>query len=109
MNYDTLLNNLSHYGIRGIANNCFFSFSRDKMQFTSINKSQSGKRELNYGVPQGSVLGSLIFILFINDLHKNIEFSTVHYFADDTNKLLLKKSLKKLNNHINRDLKLVVE
>ena len=107
MNYDTLLNNLSLYGIRGIANNWFFSFSRDRMQFRSLNKSQSGKRESNYGVPHGSVLGSLIFILFINDLLKNIEFSTAYYFADDTNKLLLKKSLKKLNNHINRDLKLV--
>ena len=45
VNYDTLLNNLSLYGIRGIANNWFFSFSRDRMQFRSLNKSQSGKRE----------------------------------------------------------------
>ena len=79
------------------------------MQFTSINKSQSGKRELKYGVPQGSVLGPLFIILFINDLHKNVEFSTVHHFADDTNILLVEKSLKKINKHINRDLKLVVE
>ena len=78
------------------------------MQFTSINKSESGKRELKYGVPQESVLG-LLFVLFINDLHKNIKFSTLHHFADDTNILLVEKSLKKLNKHMNRDLKLVVE
>ena len=70
------------------------------MQFTSINKSQSGKRELKYGVPMGSVLGSLLFILFFNYLHKNIAFSTVHYFEDDSNMLLVQKSLKKVNKHI---------
>ena len=67
------------------------------MQFTSVNKSESGKRELKYGVPQGSVLGPLLVILFINDLQKNIEFGIAHHFADNTNVLLFKKSLKKLS------------
>ena len=57
---------------------------------------------------QGSVLGPLLFILFINDLHKAVEFSSVHHFADDAN-LLIDKSLKKINKHINRDLKLTVD
>ena len=78
------------------------------MQFTSISKSQSGKTELKYGVPQEAVLRPLLFTVFINELHKNIKFSTVHHFADDT-KLLVKKPLKKLSKHINRDLKLVAE
>ena len=109
INYDILLKNLNYYGIRGAANNWFRSFLSDRMQFTSINRTQSDKRELKYGVPQGSVLGPLLFILFINDLHKVVEFSTVHHFADDTNMLLIKKSLQKMNKFINRDLKLVVE
>ena len=109
VNHDILLKKLNHYGIRGITNNWFCSFLSNRMQFRSINKSQSGKRELKYCVSHGSVLGPLLFILFINDLHKNVEFSTVHHFADDTNMLLVEKSLKKLNRHINRDLKLVVE
>ena len=79
------------------------------MQFTSINHSQCSKRGLKLGVPQGSVLGSLLFMPFSNDLRKNIEFSTVHHFADDTNMLLVEESFKILNKHVNRDLKLVVE
>ena len=67
------------------------------MQFTSVNKSESGKRELKYGVPQGSVLGPLLVTLFINDLQKSIKFSIVHHFADNTNVLLVEKSLKKLS------------
>ena len=48
-----------------------------------------------YGVLKGSVLRPLLFILFINDLRKEVEFSTAHQFADDTNMLFMKKSLKK--------------
>ena len=96
-------------GIRGVANNWFCSFLSDWMQFMSINRAQSDKRELKYSVLQGSILGPLLFILFINDLHKVVEFSTVHHFADDTNMLLIKKSLKEMNRYINRDLKLVAE
>ena len=79
------------------------------MQFTAVNKCQSSKQYLKFGVPQVSALGPLLFILFINDLYKAVEFSSVHHFADDTNLILNDKSMKKINKHINRDLKLVAE
>ena len=110
VDHDILLKKLEYYGIRGITTNSWFqSYLNDRMQFTTVNKSQSSKKYLKYGVPQGSVLGPLLFILFINDLNKAIEFSSVHHFADDTNFILTDKSMKRINKHINRDLKLVVE
>ena len=74
-----------------------------------ISKCQSSKRYLKYKFRQGSLLGPLLFIFFTNDLHKSVEFSSGHHFADDTNLNLSGKSMKKIYKHINRDLKLVVK
>ena len=79
------------------------------MQFTSVNSYKSNMRQLKYGVPQGSVLDPLLFILFINDLHLAVQYSSVHQFADNTNLLVVEKSFKQLNKKVNRDLTLIVE
>ena len=60
---------------------------------------------LKCGVPQGSVLGPLLILLYINDLNQAIKFCKVHHFADDTNLLYLDKSIKKLNKLVNYELK----
>ena len=49
-----------------------------------------------YGVPHGSVLSPLLFLLYINDLHDAIKYSMVHQFSDDTNLLLFDSSLKSI-------------
>ena len=78
VNHTILLKKLmTHYGIRGVANKWFQSFLEDRKQFTSVQGSKSAEKPIKYGVPQGSVLGPLLFILFINDLHKAVEFSSV--------------------------------
>ena len=74
----------------------------------SVNGYGSGLAEINFGFPQVSVLGPLLFLLYINDLNQAIKFCKVHYFADVTKLLYLDKSIKKLNKLVNFDLKNLV-
>ena len=97
VNHDILLTKLSHYGIRGTTNKWFQSYLKIRKQFVSINGFESDHKEINCGVPQSSILGPLLFIIYINDLHKAIKYSIVHHFADDTNLLYTENSIKQLS------------
>ena len=81
----------------------------DRKQYTSLTGKDSNSQEITHGVPQGSVLGPLLFIIFINDLNLSVTSSKVHHFSDDTNLLLINKLLKKINSLINHDLALLVQ
>ena len=75
------------------------------MWWGSIHFNRS-ERVISHGVSQGSVLGPLLFIIFINDL-KSVKNSKVHHYADNTNLLLTEKSLRKINKQGNQDLALI--
>ena len=105
VDHTILLKKLEHYGIRGITNSWFNSYLSGRTQLTSVNGYDSEYRDMKYGVPQGSVLGPLLFLIYINDLHNAIKFSTVHHFADDTNLLVSNSCIKKVQDQINLDLK----
>ena len=108
VDHNILTKKLHYYGIRGIPNNWFKSYLNNRKQFVSVNGFNSELKNNNCGVPQGSILGPLLFILYINDLHSSIKFCKTHHFADDTNLLYFNDSVKKLNKSINYDLKHVV-
>ena len=71
----------------------------------SINGYDCNLADVKFGVPQESVLGPLLFLIFINDLNQTLKFCKAHYFADDTNLLHFSKSVNSLNKHINLDFK----
>ena len=79
VDHQILLAKLNHYGIRGVSNDWFKSY------LSNHNHYVSGLATINCGVPQGSVLGPLLFLLYISDLNQAIKFCKVHHFADDTN------------------------
>ena len=82
--YDILLSKLEHYGIRGLAYERFKSYSSNRKQYVSINGYDSNIADVKFGVPQGSVLGPLLFLVYINDLNQALKFCKIHHFADDT-------------------------
>ena len=94
-------------GIRGIANNWFKSYLFDSRQYVSINGVDSNEVTMQFGVLQGSVLGPLLFLIYINDLHTAIKYCTTQHCADDTNLLIKYKSLKQLKKHLNLDLRYI--
>ena len=95
VDHQILLAKLTHYGIRGISNDWFKSYLPNCNQYVSINGFDSGFTAMNCGVPQGSDIGPILFLLYTNDLNQAIKIVKVHHFADDTNLLYLSNSIKK--------------
>ena len=79
-----MLAKLEH-GFRGLENEWFRSYVSNRKQYVSINSHESSLASVLYSVPQGSVLGPLLFLIYINDLNQAIKFCKVYHLADDTN------------------------
>ena len=105
VDHNILLNKLHHYGIRGIINTWFASYLKGREQTTEINNKISEKQVTLCGVPQGSVLGPLLFLIYINDICNSTNVLKMFLFADDTNLLYADKNFKKLEIVLNTELK----
>ncbi|WP_223824086.1 reverse transcriptase domain-containing protein [Candidatus Enterovibrio escicola] len=101
---DILTNKLEHYGIRGLALDWFRSHLSERQQYVYVNDHKSSYQSINPGVPQGSILGTLHFISFINDFVYSSPVPHKVLFADDTNLFFSHKNPNMLEQIINSEL-----
>ena len=83
VSHEKLIKKLDHYGIRGIANCMLSLYLEYREQYVSFNNINSSTEKIECGVPQGSVLGPLLFLIYINDLPNCLK-TDPRFFADDT-------------------------
>ena len=88
IDHDILLKKMLHYGIRGVALRYFRSYLENRKQFVSIDGLKSDLSTIVCGVPQGSILGPILFLLYINDLNSVSKILKTIMFADNTNLFL---------------------
>ena len=104
MNHNILLDKLNYFGFRGIVNQWLYSYLSNRAQTTEIGSHISSKLNINCGVPQGSLLGPRLFLLYINDIQHCSSKLQFFFFADGTNALYAHKDLKTVELTVNVEL-----
>lgn len=107
LNHNILLGKLERYGVRGVALNLIKSYLSNRQQYVSIGDYSSNLREISIGVPQGSNIGPLLFLIYINDLGNIALNGTPRLFADDTAIFYPCVNPNLMINQINEDLLLL--
>ena len=105
INHDILLTKLYHYGFRGVSNEWFCNYLSNRQQFVSYNAARSPNENVKCGVPQGSILGPLLFILYMNDICYTSKLLKTILFADDTTVFYSHTNIHVLTDVINNELK----
>ena len=105
VNHEILCQKLEHYGVVGKELSWFKSYLSNRKQYCRINGVDSNVNDINVGVPQGSCLGPLLFLLYINDLPFIVKSSKVSMYADDTSIYHSSKDIAQLNAVLNEELR----
>ena len=104
VDHDILLKRLQKYRVSGIEHAWFTSYLQDRRQLCKVNGVSSRIEEIHCGVPQGSCLGPLLFIVYINDLPFCLENCQVNMYADDTSISFSARSVNDLKVTLNKEL-----
>ena len=96
IDHKMLLHKLEFYGVRGLALNWFQSYLTDRKQYVLYNNVQSQTLDITCGVPQGSVLGPILFLVYVNDIANCLTHSKLISFADDTTVFFSSKCINDL-------------
>ena len=109
VDHNILISKLSAYGIRGTSIEWFKSYLSERNQKCFINGSLSSNSVLSCGIPQGTILGPLLFLLYINDLPNCVMHSQPRMYADDTHLTLAGNSVDSIELNLNEDLASISE
>lgn len=104
LSHDILLQKMQHYGIKGLSLKWFQSYLLHRQQFTVYNSHNSSFGNINTGVPQGSILGPLLFLIYINDIVNSCHECDCILYADDTSLLASHNDIEALVESLNTSL-----
>ena len=107
ISHDILISKLQYYGIRGKCLDLISSYLSNRSQYVFVNGIKSRLKPISFGVPQGSILGPLLFVLYINDLPSIFKYSKCLLYADDTTLFYNHTNLKILCNRISSDMYII--